>query len=131
MLKNRYGKTAPRTVVYSAYTDYVHVKAALRSGAAGYICKSRRAEELEAALEKVLEGKAAVDPDLFLRLTTVSDMMLGLTKRERQIFELVQTGRNNRQIAETLGISPRTVENNLSIIYDKTGIKSRTELAGL
>jgi DNA-binding NarL/FixJ family response regulator len=131
MLKNRYGKAAPRTVVYSAYTDYVHVKAALRSGAAGYICKSRGAEELEAALEEVLEGKAAVDPDLFLRLTTVSDMMLGLTKRERQIFELVQTGRNNRQIAETLGISPRTVENNLSIIYDKTGIKSRTELAGL
>jgi DNA-binding NarL/FixJ family response regulator len=131
MLKQRYGKTAPRIVVYSAYTDYVHVKAAMRAGAAGYVCKSRRAEELERAMVKVLEGESAVDPDLVFRITTVSDMMLGLTKRERQVFELVQTGRDNRQIAETLGISPRTVENNLSVIYDKTGIKSRAELAGL
>jgi DNA-binding CsgD family transcriptional regulator len=64
-------------------------------------------------------------------MAAVSDIVLGLTKRERQIFELVQRRSSNREIAAALGVSVRTVENNLSILYDKTATKNRKELEGL
>jgi DNA-binding NarL/FixJ family response regulator len=65
------------------------------------------------------------------KIVEVSDIMLALTKRERQIFEMVQRGMSNREIAAELKLSLRTIENNLSIIYDKTRVKSRMELETL
>jgi DNA-binding CsgD family transcriptional regulator len=56
---------------------------------------------------------------------------MGLTRREREIFDMVQLREPNKKIAEKLGITLRTVENNLSLIYDKTGVQSRKELERL
>jgi DNA-binding NarL/FixJ family response regulator len=53
-----------------------------------------------------------------------------LSPREREIVELVANGRTNKQIAASLFLSAKTVENNLSRIYAKLGVRSRTELAG-
>jgi DNA-binding NarL/FixJ family response regulator len=131
ILKKRYGKVAPPVLVYSVYEDYSHVKAAIRAGAAGYVYKSREDAELEAAMDMALRGGFFSAPHLMNKLAEVSDFMLGLTKRERQVFEMVQRGIINRDIAAELGISVRTVENVLSIIYDKTGIGSRKELEKL
>ncbi len=64
-------------------------------------------------------------------MDAVSDILLCLTKRERQIFDLVQRSYSNRQIAEELAVSVRTIENNLGIIYDKTGVAGRKELEKL
>jgi DNA-binding CsgD family transcriptional regulator len=52
-----------------------------------------------------------------------------LTERERSIAELVAEGRSNKEVAATLFLSGKTVENNLSRIYAKLGVRSRTELA--
>jgi DNA-binding NarL/FixJ family response regulator len=54
-----------------------------------------------------------------------------LTKRETEILSLVKNGLSNNQIANDLGLSRRTVENILSCVYNKTGIKSRLELERL
>jgi DNA-binding NarL/FixJ family response regulator len=122
---------SPPVLIYSVYDDYAHVNAAMRSGARGYVCKSQSAEELLAAMEDAASGKTAYPPDLLQRLAIVSDMMLGLTKREQEIFSMVQRGNDNKEIAASLGVSVRTVENNLSVIYDKTGAKTRRELEKL
>jgi DNA-binding NarL/FixJ family response regulator len=52
-----------------------------------------------------------------------------LSDRERSIAELVAAGRSNKEVAAALFVSPKTVENNLSRIYAKLGVRSRTELA--
>jgi DNA-binding NarL/FixJ family response regulator len=130
-LKEVYRGRRPPVVVYSVFSNYAHVKAALRCGAAGYVCKSQGGEELEAAMETVLKGGAAYSPGLLLEMAKVSDLTLWLTKRERQIFELVQNSKSNKEIAHALDIRVRTVENYLSVIYEKTGVKSRRELEEL
>jgi DNA-binding CsgD family transcriptional regulator len=52
-----------------------------------------------------------------------------LTPTERQIAELVASGRTNREVAQELFVSPHTVESNLTRIYRKLGVRSRAELA--
>jgi DNA-binding NarL/FixJ family response regulator len=124
-------KSAPPVLVYSVYNDYAHVRAAIRAGAAGFICKSQVEKDLESAVETILEGKIAFDQGLLMKVQTVTDMMTGLTRRERQIFELAHGSRDNQSIARELNISVRTVENYLSMIYEKTGLHSRAELEKL
>jgi DNA-binding NarL/FixJ family response regulator len=131
LLKERYAEKAPPVLVYSVYDDYVHLKAAFRSGAKGYVCKSQDTGELRAAMDQTAAGGVWFSPGSAFRVAAVSDIVLGLTKRERQIFELVQRRRGNREIAAELGVSLRTVENNLSILYDKTAAKNRKELEQL
>lgn len=52
-----------------------------------------------------------------------------LTKREKEVLDLVSTGQKNKEIAEELHISDKTVESHLSSIYQKLGVKNRTEAA--
>jgi DNA-binding NarL/FixJ family response regulator len=118
----------PPVLVYSVYDDYAHVNAAIRCGARGYICKSQSAADLLEAMEDVSSGKTSFPPALLQRMAITSDKVLGLSKREQEVFSMVQQGKNNREIAADLGVSLRTIENNLSIIYDKTGAKDRREL---
>ncbi|AEF85663.1 two component transcriptional regulator, LuxR family [Treponema primitia ZAS-2] len=129
-LREWYGKKPP-VLVYSVFDDYAHVKAATRAGVAGYVCKSQREAELETAMDTILQGDIYFTPYLFPKISAVSDITIFLTKRERQIFELVQRLYSNDRIAGELGINIRTVENKLSIIYDKIGVKSRGELEKL
>jgi DNA-binding CsgD family transcriptional regulator len=55
----------------------------------------------------------------------------GLTAREREVAQLVAVGRSNKQVAATLFLSEGTVENTLTRVYAKLGVRSRTQLAGL
>jgi DNA-binding NarL/FixJ family response regulator len=121
------GKTPP-VVIYSAFSDYTHVSAALGLGVRGYICKSQSEAELESALETVLGGEIYIDKAIRQKQTIVANTLSLLTRRESEILALVRTGLSNRDIAEQLALSRRTVENILSCIYDKTGIPSRLDL---
>ena len=124
-------RESPPVLIYSAYDDYAHINAALRSGVRAYICKTQRVEELLEAMEDVASGKTAFPASLIQRLTKVSGQLPGLTKREREVFSMVQRGLNNKEIANQLDVAVRTIENNLSILYDKTGVKNRRELERL
>ncbi|MCL2128818.1 MAG: response regulator transcription factor [Treponema sp.] len=121
----------PPVLVYSVYDDYAHVNAAIRSGAKGYVCKSQGVPDLLEAMEALVSGKTVFPSSLVQRMTAVSDLMLALTKREREVFNKVQRGFTNKEIAEALNVSIRTIENNLSILYDKMGVKNRRELERL
>jgi DNA-binding NarL/FixJ family response regulator len=131
-LDARYGKKKrPRVVVYSMFIDYAHVNSALAAGAQGYVCKTDPLEDLAAALTTVLAGKRYVAPQVAPKLVALKDTLAGLTKRERRVFDLAQYHSSNKDIAAKMGITVRTVENYLAIIYDKVGVRSRKELVAL
>lgn len=99
----------------------------------------QRSKLLLAAAHGTLESLGAPEAATALRLrkrekwaraTIVSDAD-GLTTREREIAELVGTGRSNHEIAALLTLSGRTVENHIARIYSKTGVNSRVQLANL
>jgi len=119
------------TAVYTAFDDYAHVSAALSLGVKAYVTKRRSEQELEAALLKALDGAIYIDEAAQIKLDNVTNIINLLTKREAEIFKQVKNGLSNRDIAFKLGITTRTVQNILSCIYDKIGIKSRQELERL
>jgi len=118
----------PVIAIYTAYDDFVYVSAALTKGAQVYMNKRRGVEELEEALIKALEGEKYIDDTVQVKLDIMADTIDALTRRESEIFTLVKAGLSNKQIGDKLGIKVRTVENILSIIYDKVGVNSRQEL---
>jgi NarL family two-component system response regulator LiaR len=96
-----------------------------------YVCKRRGEQELEAALCSALLGELFIDDSARTKLHNVTALISLLTKRESEILTLVKSGLSNKEAAARLGLSRRTVENILSCIYDKTGIRSRRELERL
>lgn len=97
--------------------DYLH--AALDSGVDGYVVKAASAEDLLTAIHAVCQGKAYVSPEVSATLITGylrsnrnerSSPLEGLTSRERHILQLVLQGMKNKEIADTLFLSTRTVE---------------------
>jgi DNA-binding CsgD family transcriptional regulator len=82
-------------------------------------------------MEDVSSGKFSFPSDMLQRYAITSEKLHGLNKREYNIFFMVQQGKTNKEIAAEMGVSVRTIENNLSILYDKTGVKDRQELEKL
>lgn len=121
----------PVIAVYSAFDDYPHVSAALGMGVSAFVCKHRNEREFEQALFETLDGKTHIDDSVQAKFNISSDVSRLLTKRETEILHLVKTNFSNSEIAAKLGLNRRTVENILSCIYDKTGIKTRLELQRL
>jgi NarL family two-component system response regulator LiaR len=121
----------PLMAVYTSFNDYAHVRTALSMGVRAYVCKNRGEAELEAALQTALNGTLYIDDTAQTRLDNTLNLFSLLTRRETEILRLVKSGFSNKQIASRLEISPRTVENILSCVYDKTGIRSRLELERL
>jgi NarL family two-component system response regulator LiaR len=118
----------PLVAVYSMFDDYPHVSTALGLGVRAYVSKRRSESELDTALKTVLAGGTWIDDKVQIKFQIVSDMIDLLTKREAEILTLVKSGLSNKDIALRLGISRRTVENILSCVYDKTGVRSRLDL---
>jgi len=121
----------PVLAVYSTFDDFVHVNAALGLGVMVYMNKRRGASELEKAILQALEGKKYIDDTVEAKLNIAKDLLSLLTNREAEILILVNSGLSNKQIASQLGISVRTVQNIIYIIYAKTGINSRQKLQEL
>jgi NarL family two-component system response regulator LiaR len=130
-LREREGLKQTPVVVYSHFNDDAHRNAAIQIGAAAYVCKSQSGRELEDTLLAVMAGAgddaAPEEPDIGPQKDTppLETMLTRLTKRETTIFLLLREGLSARQIAEKLYISRRTVENHLSCIYDKTGMRKK------
>ncbi len=103
---------------------------AMRAGAADFIEKPIRRDELFASIEHALEhirgsGKLSV------RREAAATRLAGLTTRQRQIMELVLAGHPSKNIAADLGISQRTVENHRAAVMKKTGSHSLSALIRL
>lgn len=108
--------------------------AAVKAGVQGIVLKDGAEDELITCLDTVAAGGRAIPPELLQRaldlsLQTTNNVLDVLTRRERQIAELVGRGMRNRDIAAELGMAEGTIKVYLHTVYHKLGIENRTELA--
>lgn len=129
----------PRTavLVLSAYDDDEYVFALLKAGAAGYLLKSVSGDELTRAIHEVYKGEPVLDPVVARKVVNyfrlpgkvkgVEQSSEHLSERETDIIKLAARGMTNKDIADKLHLSNRTVEGHLRTIFNKLGVGSRTE----
>ncbi len=127
-----------KVIFLTAFPEEENLLEAIEAGADGYVLKRVGSEELLEALEKVRRGESILDPSLlpylFARLRKLREKerleaFAPLTDRELQILALIAQGKSNREIAEELFLSEKTVRNYISQILEKLGLSSRTEAA--
>jgi DNA-binding NarL/FixJ family response regulator len=129
-----------KVVILTIYNDDERVFAAIKAGARGYVLKDSPPEETVAAIRTAARGEALLHPSLvtrvlseFNRLQTQraadNAVFAELTEREREVLTLIGKGMRNREIAEKLFISEKTVKNHISNIFAKLEVNSRAEAA--
>jgi DNA-binding NarL/FixJ family response regulator len=123
-------------VVLTMYADDEYAIHAIRAGAKGYLLKNTRSNEVVRAIRLAAAGGSTIDPSLgpvlmreFQRLlnSAPTNSRQQLTERELQFLELLARGRNNRQIATEMDLAESTVKNNLSALFQKIGVRDRTQ----
>ncbi len=124
-------------LILSAYDDDEYVFALLKAGAAGYLLKSVSGDELTRAIQAVYKGEPVLDPVVarkvvnYFRLPGKAKGLERpsehLSERETDIIKLAAQGMTNKDIADKLHLSNRTVEGHLRTIFNKLGVGSRTE----
>ena len=129
---------APAILVVTMVDDDDTVIAALRAGARGYVLKGAPGEEIITAVRTVAAGGAVFGAGVaaqVLALTATRPKVSappaddGLTDREREVLGLLARGASNAQIARSLGLSLKTVQNYVSRILDKLQVADRTQAA--
>ena len=129
---------APAVLVVTMVDDDDTVVAAMRAGARGYVLKGARGEDIAAAVRTVAAGGAVFGAGVarrFLQFATTPHRDLpaagpgGLTEREQDVLRLLADGQSNAQIARTLALSLKTVQNYVSRILDKLQVNDRTQAA--
>jgi DNA-binding NarL/FixJ family response regulator len=121
LLASGAGVDLPAVVVLSAYDYPQYAQAAMDLGAAGYVVKTAPIAELTDAIRRAAAGGLAFS----VRPTRSS---LRLTAREREVVALVVDGRSNDEVGAALRIGVKTVETHLKRIFERFGLRSRTEL---
>lgn len=117
-----------KIVVYSMFFAAGMVQSAIKNGAQGYVSKNASCAELLSCMEKVLAGEVFIQAELQTSLIKYNSFTDALTRREKEVMELLLRRCTNDQIADQLGIKKRAVENYISLIYEKTGVNDRNEL---
>jgi DNA-binding NarL/FixJ family response regulator len=122
-------------VVFTAYDADEDVFRAIRGGARGYLLKGSPAAEIAQAIRQVHAGESYLSPRIAAKLVKgVADPhgRTGLlSAREHGVLRLVAAGLSNRQIAQTLSISERTVKFHVTAIFNKLGADNRAQAVAL
>jgi len=131
--KMRANRENAKVLMFSMHEDPVFASRAMQAGARGYITKNNAADHLVEAVEKVLAGKTYLSPDTaqqlaMLNVGTETSALSDLSRRELEILRLLGEGKSMTEIAGVLGISYKTVANNLTQIKSKLDISKTAEL---
>jgi DNA-binding NarL/FixJ family response regulator len=123
-------------LILTSYDDDEALFSAIMAGAAGYVLKQIRGNDLVDAVRRVAAGQSLLDPAVTarvldrLRSGPEEDKALApLTDQERRILELIGEGLTNRQIAERMFLAEKTVKNYVSSLLGKLGMERRTQAA--
>ncbi|MGN7454517.1 response regulator [Paenibacillus pasadenensis] len=124
-----------RIVLLTSFLEDEKVVAAVEAGAVSYVLKTVSSEELVYALNGALRGMPVMTSDVSQALTrglrqrSAQGVDEGLTEREKEVLLLIAEGRANKEIAEELHISIKTVKTHVSNLLMKCEMEDRTQLA--
>ena len=124
-------------LMLTSFADDEALFNAIMAGAAGYVLKQVRSADLVGSVRKVAAGQSLLDPELTRRVMErlraaaepKDEGVEHLSSQERRILDLIAEGMTNRQIADTLFLSEKTVKNYVSNLLAKLGMHRRTEAA--
>lgn len=124
-------------LILTAYSEMRYILGLLEAGACGYLLKSARGSEIAGAIRAVRSGESVLDPVVtrkLLQRVVGSAQGIGeghvtgqLTSRETEILRLAARGMSNKDIADALFLSLRTVKAHLTNIFNKMGCSCRTD----
>lgn len=125
-----------RVLVLSAHEELGSARTLMSAGASGYALKRSASDELVRAVRMVAEGGTYVDPTLSsallagdpLRSSSSSPSSVSLSDRESEVIRLIARGHTSKEMAEALGISPRTLETYKARAMSKLSLRTRAEL---
>jgi DNA-binding NarL/FixJ family response regulator len=123
-------------LILTSYDDDEALFSAIMAGAAGYVLKQVRGNDLIESVRRVAAGQSMLDPavtqqvlDRLRRGPEEDPALAPLTPQERRILELIGEGMTNRQIAEEMFLAEKTVKNYVSAMLAKLGLERRTQAA--
>jgi len=124
-------------LILTAYDNDEYVFALLEAGAAGYLLKDVPSHEIVEAVRSVYAGESVLHPSIARKViqraiagsvkASEGKSEIELSEREKEVLKLAAKGLTNKDIAETLCISIRTVQGHINSIFHKLGVGSRTE----
>ncbi|HEX7283557.1 MAG TPA: response regulator transcription factor [Vicinamibacterales bacterium] len=115
-----------RVIVLTTYDTDDEISQALKAGAKAYVLKDIAAEDLVNCIRDVLAGKTYIAPAAAAKLAE-GVTRVQLTPREMATLRLLADGKANKEIANALDISERTVKSHLAHLFEKLAVTSRTE----
>src|SRR5688572_22717523 len=128
----------PKTkiVILTMHADVTFATEAFDAGVSGFVLKNAPSEEIRTAIREVLDGKKYVTPRIAQEVLTFTaghsklakKRVSQLTTRQREVLQLLAEGRNGKQIADLLCVSPRTVEFHKYRMMQELGLHSTAEL---
>lgn len=125
-------KPAPRVIALSMHSDRTYVSRMLEAGARAYLLKENAFEELEMAIEIVCDGGTHLSSTIVEEFAGREDATMPervtLTKKERQVLQLVAEGKSTKEIAKTLFVTVKTIETHRYRLMKRLGIHSIAQL---
>jgi DNA-binding NarL/FixJ family response regulator len=129
-------KSNIKSIVLTVHNEVEYLMQAIDLGTDGYVLKDSDSAELKRAIYTVVDGETYIQPSLIPELNAKrisknedDSKISDLTKRELEVLKLLSVGMYNKEIAEKLEISERTVKNHVSNIFKKLEVTDRTQAA--
>ncbi len=127
-----------RILVLTTFDDDEFIVKALHAGAAGYLLKDTKADDIAGAIRLIHSGHVQLGPSIAPKVLARLKPYMGkrdveaikfMSHRELEILKLISTGHNNKEIASQLAITEGTVKNHISSILTQLGVRDRTQAA--
>ena len=137
MAAYRRARPGLRLLVFGESSDLRHIGRVVAAGAKGYLSHTASSEEIIMAVNIIADGSIWAPRKVLASLidtyapgdpSSPANPVTTFTPRERQVLELLVQGHPDREIAATLGLSPRTVQGIVSVLLRKTGVQNRVAL---
>ena len=120
----------PQALILTRHEDEAHGVRAMRAGAAGFLRKSASMDELLSAIEKVHKGEQVVPGEILAALNRKRSEHPAqiLSQREFQVMSYLAAGKTNREIADTLSISVKTVDTHRGHVLKKLRLRNNSDI---
>ena len=127
-----------KIIVFTVFGDPTTVVEMVRAGAVGFMLKDSEASQLHLAIQQAARGESPIDPRVTATIVEAALAPIGsasgrneLDMREKKLLGMVALGLSNREIADRLFVSEKTVKNSPTKLYKKLGVSRRSEAAAI